>query len=123
MYVVSIDGLSFWQTVSVSILYGPPSYTSIIYFLQNSDAVLAAFSSSKLDDNKSSKKKLQQRRNLEPDTFFAKYLTSEKVGAYFPHNIWIRDGIRFVLDQMEFFACTKTAAKSNFIPNSYCTYM
>ncbi|XP_053393953.1 THO complex subunit 1-like isoform X2 [Mercenaria mercenaria] len=48
-------------------------------FMSNSDAVFEAFASSKLDDMKSSKKKVDQRRNLEPDAFFAKYLTSEKL--------------------------------------------
>ena len=47
--------------------------------LQNADAVLEAFRSSKLDDLKSSKKKLNQKRSLDTDAFFAKYLTSERV--------------------------------------------
>ena len=43
--------------------------------------MFAAFTSSKLDDLKSSKKSVSQRKVMEPDTFFAKYLTSEKVGG------------------------------------------
>ncbi|KAL4236751.1 THO complex subunit 1 [Mactra antiquata] len=50
-----------------------------VNFVANSDAVLEAFNSSKLDDLKASKKKIDQRRQQEPDAFFAKYLTSEKL--------------------------------------------
>lgn len=48
-------------------------------FVANSEAVLKAFSSSKLDDNKSSRRKLDTKRQTETKTFFAKYLTSEKL--------------------------------------------
>lgn len=49
-------------------------------FVTNSDAVFDAFASAKLDDLKSAKKKVDQRRTTqEPDAFFAKYLTSEKL--------------------------------------------
>ncbi|WAR23251.1 THOC1-like protein [Mya arenaria] len=49
-------------------------------FVSNAEAVFAAFSSSKLDDLKSSKKTPSLRMGtLEPDSFFAKYLTSEKL--------------------------------------------
>lgn len=53
------------------------------YSFQNSDAVFDAFASAKLDDLKSAKKKVDQRRTTqEPDAFFAKYLTSEKVSFF-----------------------------------------
>ncbi|KAH3695458.1 THO complex subunit 1-like [Dreissena polymorpha] len=49
-------------------------------FVTNSDAVFEAFSSAKLDDMKNSKKTPNQKRlTTEPDSFFAKYLTSEKL--------------------------------------------
>ncbi|XP_070556038.1 THO complex subunit 1-like [Ptychodera flava] len=47
-------------------------------FSQNSDEVLNAFSSLKLDDVSASKKKLEQIKKGE-HTYFAKYLTSEKL--------------------------------------------
>ncbi|KAK3091924.1 hypothetical protein FSP39_023755 [Pinctada imbricata] len=48
-------------------------------FAQNADAVLSAFASSKLDDLKTSRKKLAMPRTTDSSTFFAKYLTSEKL--------------------------------------------
>ncbi|KAL3868154.1 hypothetical protein ACJMK2_040988 [Sinanodonta woodiana] len=48
-------------------------------FALNADPVLNAFASSKLDDVKSSRKKLNVPRPGQTDTFFAKYLTSEKL--------------------------------------------
>ncbi|CAC5356367.1 THOC1 [Mytilus coruscus] len=48
-------------------------------FVANSEAVLKAFASAKLDDNKSSRRKLDKRRQTETKSFFAKYLTSEKL--------------------------------------------
>ncbi|XP_033738778.1 LOW QUALITY PROTEIN: THO complex subunit 1-like [Pecten maximus] len=48
-------------------------------FQMNSDEVLNAFNSAKLDDMKSSRKKLAMPRPADTPAFFAKYLTSEKL--------------------------------------------
>lgn len=48
-------------------------------FQQNSEAVLKCFASSKLDDMKSSRRKLAMPRATDTSTYFAKYLTSEKL--------------------------------------------
>lgn len=58
-----------------------PNYLNITInlFVQNSDEVLNAFHSAKLDDMKSSRKKLKMPRPADTTAFFAKYLTSEKV--------------------------------------------
>ena len=48
---------------------------------QYSDEVLACFESFKLDEVKSSKRKQVLKKAATSQTFFAKYLTSEKVRA------------------------------------------
>ncbi|CAE1172265.1 THOC1 [Acanthosepion pharaonis] len=48
-------------------------------FVSNADEVLTAFSSYKLDDMKTSRKKLDKSYMPEAQTYFAKYLTSEKL--------------------------------------------
>ena len=55
---------------------------SYLLYLQYADTVLATFKSLKLDDSKvhKQKQKLKAIRNLkDKQTFFAKYLTSDKV--------------------------------------------
>jgi hypothetical protein len=54
---------------------------SLILVIDLSEAVLKAFDSSKLDDQKSSRRKLTKQRQTETKSFFAKYLTSEKVSS------------------------------------------
>ncbi|ESP02473.1 hypothetical protein LOTGIDRAFT_138363 [Lottia gigantea] len=48
-------------------------------FVSHADEVLKAFDSCKLDDLKSQRKKLDHSKQMDTQTFFAKYLTSEKL--------------------------------------------
>ena len=47
--------------------------------MQYSDEVLSCFASYRLDDVKVSQKKLEQQQQMSSQSYFAKYLTSEKV--------------------------------------------
>ncbi len=50
--------------------------------MQYSDETLAVFKSFKLDDMQASKRKLEEMRTAAGDhVYFAKFLTSEKVGS------------------------------------------
>ena len=61
----------------------------MIVVFQYSDEVLACFESFKLDEVKSSKRKLEVLKKAQTSqSFFAKYLTSEKVCMYTGIQSW-----------------------------------
>lgn len=67
-------------------MLGPPvsclNLPSTVFSVQFSDETLAVFKSYKLDDMQASKRKLEEMRTAAGDhVYFAKFLTSEKVGA------------------------------------------
>lgn len=54
----------------------------IVFSMQYSDETLAVFKSFKLDDMQASKRKLEEMRTAAGEhVYFAKFLTSEKVGT------------------------------------------